>query len=258
VKLLKKKILEALTALSLGGAALAVVLALLEEAPQLEEELAVSELQKRCVTESVGSQEDGTPLGYQIDFEALKAVNEDIIGWIYIPDTQVNQPVLQHASDNSYYLHHSFENKENVLGSIYLYNDSAADFTDPHTVLFGHNMASGQMFGGLSQYSGQAFMESHREVYLYLPGRSMRCQVYSAYSCSVYDRTYLVPGAYGTEQYREWIRHTGQQSGWNSESVPSDEDQVITLSTCTDDRDASRRFVVNCYVTESRDQGETI
>lgn len=254
---MKKNFFGVLTALGISGAMLAVFLALQEAAPGLDLELDLAKLKKNYVSEgSAGETEteesDSSPLGIRIDFRGLKEINEDIVGWIYIPDTQINYPVLQHDSDNVYYLHHSFQGEENVLGSIYIYSGFSADFTDSHTVLFGHNMASGQMFGGLSDYSERAFLEEHREVYLYLPDRSLQCTVYSAHSCSVYDPAYRDDYEYGTKPYEQFIRHTKEAALWESDLTPSGDDTVITLSTCTDEGDASRRFVVHCMVTKTK------
>lgn len=254
---MKKNFFGILAAVGMAGAMLAVFLALQEGLPGLETELGMDKLRKEYVSENGNDEaetEDFDPsiLGVRIDFQGLKEINKDIVGWIYVPGTQINYPILQHHSDNVYYLHHSFQREENVLGSIYIYSGFSPDFTDSHMILFGHNMASGQMFGELSNYSEKSFWEEYPNVYLYLPDRSMRCVIYSAHSCSVYDAVYRDDYVCGTEVYEEFIRHTKEAALWESGKTPDVNDTVITLSTCTDERDASRRFVVHCMVTETK------
>lgn len=253
---MKNKLWGIVAALSLAGAMLAVFLALQEAMPYIDAGISVTELEKDFISTETTEESDLTPLGMEIDFDGLRQMNGDIIGWIYIPGTKVNYPILQHASDNNYYLYHSFKKEENILGSIYIYSEFSADFTDTHMILFGHNMSSGQMFGELSNYSDKTFWQEHPELYLYLPDRAMKCSIYSAYSCSIYDQTYEYNFERGTEEFSDFVWHTKEKSLWESRITPGDDARIITLSTCTDDRDASRRFVVNCIVTKTKNMAE--
>lgn len=185
----------------------------------------------------------------KIDFSGLEKVNPHIIGWIFIPETQINYPILQHPTEDAYYLTHTPEKKLNKLGSIYMHHDADEGFEDAHTILFGHNMRSGQMFGELSEYRDKAFAKEH-PVFICIPGKIMRCRVYSVYDCSVDDLTYTAGYEPGGEYYETFIRHTLERSWINTEEYPSGEDCVITLSTCTDRGEEGRRFAVNCFVTE--------
>lgn len=93
-----------------------------------------------------------------IDFEELhKTVCEDIYAWIYIPNTNIDYPLLQHATDNSYYLEHNLDDSEGYPGCIYTENNNSKDFTDRHTVIYGHNMRDGRMFSDLHKYEDREF-----------------------------------------------------------------------------------------------------
>ena len=80
-----------------------------------------------------------------IDFEALQQQNADIYAWIRIPETQIDYPILQHPSDDAYYLNHTVEGTEGLPGSIYTEKVNSKDFTDFNTVIYGHNMKNGTM-----------------------------------------------------------------------------------------------------------------
>ena len=101
----------------------------------------------------------------QLDLEALRQVNPDVVGWILIPDTPVNYP-LMHSSDNNYYLNRTWNREPYGVGSVFLESLCRPDFTDFHTIVYGHNMNDGSMFGSLSNYRKQEYLQSHPYVYI--------------------------------------------------------------------------------------------
>jgi hypothetical protein len=114
-------------------------------------------------------------------------------------------------------------------------------------------MRSGQMFGGLSDYSDEDFFRQHSDVCVYLPGRSLQYAVYSAYACTVDDPA-CVPGQTDEEEeFMELVEHTKANSVWESGLFPESSDQILTLLTCADGGDAKMRYVVNCVVAEVSD-----
>lgn len=98
-------------------------------------------------------------------FAALCAQNNDLTGWISIPDTVIDYPVMQ-CADNEFYLHHDFDKREDRYGCLYV--KDIADVNTPGTnfVIYGHNMKDGTMFGMLDQYLAQSFYEKHRQIFL--------------------------------------------------------------------------------------------
>src|SRR5699024_10196815 len=104
------------------------------------------------LTQYVKENEDGAKKGKKdkcpitVDFDALRAINEDVVAWVYIEDTGINYPVVQ-GEDNEYYLHHTFERKENFSGAIFMDITCHPDFTSDNSILFGHNLRTGEMFG---------------------------------------------------------------------------------------------------------------
>ena len=103
-----------------------------------------------------------------MDFEGLLAVNDDIIGWIYIENTDISYPVLC-GRDNQQYLFQSYEKKYLTAGSIYIDYRCSRDFTDSRTVIYGHNMHNGSMFGKLDKFTKESYMKEHPYVYILLP-----------------------------------------------------------------------------------------
>lgn len=117
-----------------------------------------------------------------IDFEMLRANNEDIYAWLDIPGTEISYPILQHSEDDAYYLRRNEQSENDSNGSIYTeasYN--GRDFTDPLTVIYGHNMGSGKMFGTLQKdYSSQDELNNHSMIVIYLPDQELHYEVFAA------------------------------------------------------------------------------
>ena len=166
---------------------------------------------------------DGTGVP-EVDFEALMEINDDIIGWIYIEGTEISYPVLC-GRDNKQYLFQSYEKKYLTAGSIYIDYRCSRDFTDSRTVVYGHNMHNGSMFGKLDKFAKESYMKKHPYVYILLPGGEMlKYEVKKAYKAYIESEVYKLP--YG--------------------EAKNPEDRKLYLSTCTEDSSDTQRFVVEC------------
>nr|WP_300839117.1 class B sortase [uncultured Acetatifactor sp.] len=183
----------------------------------------------------------------QVDFEDLQEnVNKDIYAWIYIPDTKVDYPVLQHDSDNTYYLNYNLDGSRGYPGCIYTENYNAKDFTDPVTVVYGHNMKDGSMFAGLHRYSDIEFMEEHPYIYMYTPEGLLVYEIFTAHETS--DEHILYAHNWFEEErvMEEYIYETRDVRLMGSVQredvdVESD-DHILTLSTCVSN--PNNRFIV--------------
>ena len=129
-------------------------------------------LQKLVVQETVSQGAD--PMERTIDFAALQRINPEIVGWLYVPQIGVDSPILTGQTDTEY-LTKDFEGAYSPLGSIFTF--AGARFSDSQVYLFAHNMASGQMFGSLKQFTNDAFLAANPEAYLYTPERVRKLQV---------------------------------------------------------------------------------
>ncbi len=110
----------------------------------------------------------------RIDFAALKKINPDIVGWLYLPQIGVDGPILTGQTDETY-LAHDFEGNASELGSIFTFAD--AKLSDSQVYLFAHNMASGQMFGSLKKFQDPDFQKEYPEGCLYTPERTKRFRI---------------------------------------------------------------------------------
>ncbi len=111
-----------------------------------------------------------------VDFDELRKVNEDIAAWIDFPGQNISYPVVQ-GSDNTHYLKYTFEGKRNAAGCIFVDSRNEGLLTDNNTIIYGHNMRNGSMFGLLKQYMEKDHYEQFPYFDLYLPDGVFRCRI---------------------------------------------------------------------------------
>ena len=133
-----------------------------------------------------------------INFKALQAVNPDVIGWIYSPNTTINYPVVQ-GDDNAYYLKHLADGTENRNGCPFLDVQNRPDFTDDNSIIYGHHMQNGTMFAGISWYEDQSYYDEHPVMYLMTPSATYRIELFSGYITTIRRH----PGTHGLAEGRE-------------------------------------------------------
>ena len=177
----------------------------------------------------------------EVDFEALTSMNPDVIGWIDVEALDISYPIVQ-GEDNDYYLHRTFKGQENFAGSIFVDYTNASDFSDPNTIIYGHNMKNGSMFGTLKQlYEGEKYKDS-RYLWICTPEGKFRYEIFSLQYADVNSDTYTLFPEHG-EAFGQYLENMKSRSevDLGTEGL-SPEDYIVTLSTCTSDDQI--RFVV--------------
>ena len=162
----------------------------------------------------------------QVDFDALAQVNSDIVGWLYIPGTVINYPVVQGA-DNEYYLKHLFDGKYNSSGCIYLDCGAEGDFTSMNSVLHGHHMKNGSMFAGICKYKEQRYFNEHPTAMLLTPEGNYLVQFFAGYVCDV------AADVWDYDFDEAWLEERIRLSYFDADVTPTTEDHILTLSTCS-------------------------
>ncbi len=176
-----------------------------------------------------------------IDFATLQAKNEDVYAWIRIPDTKVDYPILQSGDKpENFYLNHNIDGEYEFAGCIYTQKLNSKDFTDPNTVIYGHNMKNGTMFKALHKFRNKDFFEANKYIYIYTPGHILTYEIYAAYK---FDARHLLY-SYNyddKEVFKEYIEMTKNPKSTmvnvRSETQVTENDRIITLSTCINDDD---------------------
>ena len=127
-----------------------------------------------------------------IDFGALREISKNAVAWLFAPDMNINYVVAQ-ANNNSYYLRRLLDGTYASGGSLFADYRCSADFSDWNTVIYGHQMNNGTMFGELANYRDPAYYAEHPVMYLYVPGRRYTLELVAGYTTDVYDIVYDLP-----------------------------------------------------------------
>lgn len=170
-------------------------------------------------------------------FRIASEYSENLIGWIYLADSEIDYPVVQ-GNDNQYYLHHAPDGNPNQLGSIFLDCHCHSDFSDKQNILFGHNMQSG-MFGDIRSLKDKDCFEQHRYGWLLTKNGLYRIDFYALVIISAYDTIYDIPA-----DDAEWQNSVKEHSMYYTETEISEDDCFLALSTCASDFENARALFV--------------
>lgn len=187
----------------------------------------------------------------QIDLDALKETNGEVTGWIVIPGTEVSYPILQ-GEDNRYYLNHTWTGVESSVGAIFMECKCAPDFTDYNTILYGHRMRNGSMFGGLKNYNTLEYWREHPVVYIITSGKVYAYDIFASFETGLREIVYRL-GIQETEDKEELIAFALERSVIDTGIAPTAEEQVLTLSTCTG-RGHATRWVLQAVLRAQADR----
>lgn len=165
-----------------------------------------------------------------VDFQSLKAVNPDMIGWLYIESVGISYPILKGA-DNDYYLHRTWERKENFAGSIFMDYRNSSDFSDYNTVIYGHNMKDGSMFHKTQYVMTEENYEKNPYIWVVTPEETFRYKIFTSYDTRYDSDTYSFfwhPG----KKLEAYIQKMKEQSLWEGTGKLQGDEHILTLSTC--------------------------
>lgn len=164
----------------------------------------------------------------------LQKDNSDTVGFLYIPGTNIQYPIMQGA-DNDYYMTRTFKKQKNASGAIFLDCWNMPDFTDFNTVIYGHNMKDGSMFSDLRKYRHQTFTDEHLTVEVTLQNKKLRYSVFAAYTSQGEENADFRGQSCVTETQRSsFIKAARKRSKELDSSITvSRYDRLLTLVTCT-------------------------
>lgn len=184
------------------------------------------------------------------EYEEFLSQNPDLVGWLTIQGTKVDYPVVQKTEDNDYYLNHSFDGSEDSAGTIYV--DYRSDIVNPttNTMVYGHNMKNGTMFGSLKNYLQEDFFKEYRYIQFNTIYEHRLYQVVSvglsevAYQDENSYRYYNFIQANNMEEWQEFVDNVSSLAIYQSDVTLEPSDEILTLSTCNSYTEDGRLFIV--------------
>ena len=179
----------------------------------------------------------------EVDFKALREKNPDTVGWLYVGSCGISYPIVQ-GEDNDYYMHHTFEGTVNSSGAIIMDYRDDKYLKDWNTFIYGHNMKNGSMFGSLKKLlNDETLYDSDPYIYVYLPGYIYRYKIFSYYKDKPDSKMYWTADT--LQEYRQYIRDALSLSVRELGVETSEENNMVTLVTCSGSGAGKMRFFVH-------------
>lgn len=170
---------------------------------------------------------------YNINFEELKAVNNETIGWLKVDGTDIEYAVVK-TKNNSYYLNHNFEKKYNIAGWIFADYKNNFDKTDKNIVIYGHNRKDGSMFGTLKNILKEEWYSNEENFVIdfITEQEQAKYQVFSVYK--IKNEDYYINTEFKENEFSSFIKTLKIRSIKDFEIEVTENDSILTLSTCAD------------------------
>jgi len=172
----------------------------------------------------------------------LQEIYPSVVGWLTVPGTAVDHPFVQ-ASNNSFYLHRDINHNNSPAGTVFMDSRNCSDFTDFNTLIYGHNMRNGSMFGTLREFHNRQFFDDNESMYVFLPYRTYAMDILAIAVIQPND-----PVIYGLdietdEDKTYFVNYVRRIAQHHRDIVVTPDDRVVTLSTCRNDA-ANLRMVL--------------
>lgn len=213
------------------------------------------EINEELAEYAVVSDDTEDPTAPEVDWDALKAVNSDVVAWIQIPGTVINYPVYQ-SDDNEYYLYTNAEGEYSIGGQIFLdYANTAPGLVDYQSIIYGHHLRSGSMFKIIDDMDDQEMFDSVTTVWYVTEDATYQLTPLLLYKTEEDDesaREFTFDSTEDFQAYLSELLDQAETSADNAEELISSAEQVLTLCTCNYDDifdDGEGRTLLVCVVT---------
>lgn len=180
-------------------------------------------------------------------FEELVAVNPDVLGWISIYGTGIDYPLVQ-GENNDEYINKTVTGEFALGGSIFLESTNKKDFSDFNTIIYGHHMEKGEMFGDLDKFEDSAFFNEHEYGSLYYGGKMHGLHVFAMVNADAYDFTLYDPHVEGADAQNEYLNYIMSHAKFSRDIVVQPGDHIVMLSTCA--AGTNERYVAFARIEE--------
>ncbi len=178
----------------------------------------------------------------EVNFDDLWKINEDVVAWLYQPDTNINYPVAQ-AGDNDYYLYRLLDGTWNGNGTLFLDYRNSSDFSDGNSIIYGHHMKTGDMFASLTKYKEQSYYDSHPFMYLTTPSQKFRVDFFAG--CVVESNAAI----YQSRSIASWLLDDYcSRSTFRPVDGINKDGPILTLSTCSFEFENARYVMLGALV----------
>ncbi|MFT8887199.1 MAG: class B sortase [Ethanoligenens sp.] len=165
------------------------------------------------------------------DILSAQQKNSDVIGWLTVPGTDLDMPIV-HTADNNYYLTHNLEKQTYKKGQPFLDYRNDPENLGHNSIIYGHNMGDGQLFGELKQFKDLNFLNQHPVLYFGTAATDRYWKIFAVYTTDV--NFYYINTDFPTDNdFSNLVDRMRAQSLFNTNVDVAPIDKILTLSTCT-------------------------
>lgn len=181
---------------------------------------------------------------YSLDFNNLLSINPNTVGWVSVPNTAINYPIVKH-SDNNFYLNHSFDKSYNKAGWIFADYRNKFDGTDKNIIIYGHNRVDNSMFATLANTQKKYWYSNPSNKYITFNNPNGQIYVYEIFSAyTIKSETYYLTTTFKDDNnYQNFLNTIKNRSIHNFGVNVTAKDKILTLSTC--DSSGKSRIIVH-------------
>lgn len=201
---------------------------------------------KKLAQEELEKKEIEKAYQNEVAKEKIKALKEEyksIVGWITIPETKIDYPIVK-TKDNDFYLDHNYKNQYNVFGAIYMDFRNSEDFSDQNTIIYGHNNKRGGNFKELHLYEEEGFFEKSKYIEILSEEGLKKYKIFAAYNANPLDK-FRSP-EYSEDDEKNLIEYI-KEKNILKEEIPHEFKNILTLQTCSP---GNTRFVLQGVLVE--------
>ena len=223
------------------------VLQITDESEQPEPSTEIAVLESDTKRNQIKMKKEEQP--FDVDWVALKEVNEDIIGWVYFTGlSQISYPILQ-ADNNEYYVHRTYDLSSDTskAGCIFMDYRMADDFSSPYSIIYGHNVRDGSMLSDLVRLKDQTLYDEEPYFWILTPEGNYRYQIFSIFQChrsaDVFQRSFDCWG----EDFSKWQSELKLRNSMQGDVKLKEYGHVVVFSTCVPNS-FDRTIVCGTYI----------
>ncbi len=206
-----------------------------------------------------------TLASFNIDWDGLRAINPDVVGWVYVPGTIINYPIVWREDDDNYYLRRTFgDNSVGTFGAEYgtimLAGVNSPEWTDEVNVIYGHHLNNGSMFSLLGKYEDSTQFNEHRTMFVLTPVGNFRMTSFACDKVPGSSTDIVIPNFPTKEEFTAYVQARIDDSIVNPDPpaiAANKVQQVFAFSTCSQP-DHENRLVTFCSVDEFLPAGSDV
>ncbi|WP_230398557.1 class B sortase [Novisyntrophococcus fermenticellae] len=165
--------------------------------------------------------------------DELRKINPDVCGWITIQDTNIDYPVVQGKTDMEY-INKDVYGEFSLSGSVFLDSRNQPDFSDSYSLVYGHHMANGAMFGDIVKFVNNSYFVKHKTGTLYLPDDTYTINLFACMKTDAFDSRIFYPDSQNRENLNEFLEYIRIGAVQYRETDVKAGDSLIGLSTCSE------------------------